>query len=107
MRSSACCSRASPLRATIGKPGLFARIRRAIPSRSPKRPTHGGPTQTAGGACPEVEDLDAALVYLKGRGVRIAMDILDCPYCRITLVSDPDGNILALHQRKPNHPEGA
>ena len=65
------------------------------------------PNANGGGACLEVEDLDAAVDYLKGRDVRIAMDILDCPYCRIALIADPDGNTLALHQRKPNHPEGA
>lgn len=65
------------------------------------------PNPNGGGACLEVEDLDAAVAYLKSKGVKIAMDILDCPYCRIALVSDPDGNTLALHQRKDNHPEGA
>ena len=65
------------------------------------------PNANGGGACLEVEDLDAAVDYLKGHDVRIAMDILDCPYCRIALIADPDGNTLALHQRKPNHPEGA
>jgi predicted enzyme related to lactoylglutathione lyase len=64
------------------------------------------PNANGGGACLEVEDLDAAVDYLKGHDVRIAMDILDCPYCRIALIADPDGNTLALHQRKPNHPEG-
>ena len=64
------------------------------------------PNANGGGACLEVEDLDDAVDYLKGHGVRIAMDILDCPYCRIALIADPDGNTLALHQRKPNHPEG-
>lgn len=34
------------------------------------------------------------------------MDIQEFPYCRMALIADPDGNTLALHQRKANHPEG-
>ncbi|MBE2181240.1 MAG: VOC family protein [Chthoniobacterales bacterium] len=63
------------------------------------------PDPNGGGACLEVEDLDRAVVHLREHGVRIAMDIQDYPACRIALVADPDGNTLALHQRKANHPE--
>jgi predicted enzyme related to lactoylglutathione lyase len=64
------------------------------------------PNPNGGGACLELHDLDAAVTHLKSKDVKIVMDIQDFPYCRMALVADPDGNTLALHQRKANHPEG-
>lgn len=63
------------------------------------------PDANGGGACLEVEDLDRAVAHLKEHGVRIVLDIQDYPVCRLALIADPDGNTLALHQRKENHPE--
>jgi predicted enzyme related to lactoylglutathione lyase len=63
------------------------------------------PDPNGGGACLEVADLDQAIAYLKANEVTIIMDIQDNPFCRLALIADPDGNTLALHQRKPNHPE--
>jgi predicted enzyme related to lactoylglutathione lyase len=63
------------------------------------------PNPNGGGACLEVEDLDGAIAHLREKGVKIALDIQDYPICRMALIADPDGNTLALHQRKPNHPE--
>lgn len=63
------------------------------------------PNPNGGGVCMEVEDLDAAMAYLRANSVKIALDIQDYPICRLALIADPDGNTLALHQRKPNHPE--
>jgi predicted enzyme related to lactoylglutathione lyase len=63
------------------------------------------PNPNGGGACLEVADLDSAMAHLRENGVRIVMDIQDYPICRLALVADPDGNTLALHQRKPNHPD--
>lgn len=63
------------------------------------------PNPNGGGACLEVTDLDQALDHLKQQGVNIVMDIQDYPICRLALIADPDGNTLALHQRKANHPE--
>lgn len=65
------------------------------------------PSAHGGGACLEVEDLDAAVAYLRGHGVKVVLDIQDYPVCRVALIADPDGNTLALHQRKPHHPENA
>lgn len=64
------------------------------------------PDPNGGGACLEVADLSRAVEYLKENGVTIVMDIQEYPICRMALIADPDGNTLALHQRKPNHPEG-
>jgi predicted enzyme related to lactoylglutathione lyase len=66
-----------------------------------------GPNSNGGGACLELHDLDAAVAYLKSKDVKIVMDIQDFPFCRMALIADPDGNTLALHQRKANHPEGS
>jgi len=63
------------------------------------------PNPNGGGACLEVADLDQAVAHLEANGVRFVMGIQDYPVCRIALISDPDGNTLALHQRKPNHPD--
>ncbi len=63
------------------------------------------PNPNGGGLCLEVEDLDAAVKKLEEAGVTIVMPIQDFPICRMALVADPDGNTLALHQQKPNHPE--
>jgi len=65
------------------------------------------PNANGGGICFEVEDLDAAMAHLSAEGVTIAMPIQDFPICRMALIADPDGNTVALHQKKSNHPECA
>lgn len=63
------------------------------------------PNPNGGGACLEVEDLDQAVAYLQERGVSIILGTQDYPMCRLALIADPDGNTLALHQRKHHHPD--
>ena len=63
------------------------------------------PSRHGGGACLEVADLDAAVASIENAGGVIAMSIQDFPVCRLALVADPSGNTIALHQKKPNHPE--
>lgn len=63
------------------------------------------PSPHGGGVCLEVADLDQAVAYLKEVGATLPMEIGDYPVCRMALVSDPDGNTIALHQRKPEHPD--
>lgn len=63
------------------------------------------PNANGGGICFELEDLDAAIAKLAAAGVTIVMPVQDFPVCRMALIADPDGNTLALHQKKPNHPE--
>ena len=65
------------------------------------------PNPNGDGACLELHDLDVAVAYLKSQDVKFAMEIQEFPFCRMALISDPDGNTLALHQRKGNHPEGS
>lgn len=63
------------------------------------------PDPNGGGICFELEDLDAAVAKLVAAGVTIALPIQDFPVCRMALITDPDGNTIALHQKKANHPE--
>lgn len=63
------------------------------------------PSEHGGGICFEVEDLEAAVAIMEKAGVKIALPIQDYPVCRMALVSDPSGNTIAIHQKKPNHPD--
>lgn len=47
-----------------------------------------------------VEDVEAAVEELRGKGVPIAMETIETPVCFMAVVSDPDGNRILLHQRK-------
>jgi predicted enzyme related to lactoylglutathione lyase len=46
----------------------------------------------------EVENLDEALASLKQKGLTIAHGPTDYPTCRMFIVSDPDDNMVTLHQ---------
>ena len=48
----------------------------------------------------EVANFEDALQSLRAAGVRFYTEPLDLPSCRLAVVSDPDGNSVALHQRK-------
>ena len=63
------------------------------------------PNAGGGGLAFELEDLDAAVKKLEAAGVKILLQPQDHPICRMALISDPSGNTVALHQKKPNHPE--
>ena len=63
------------------------------------------PNPGGGGLAFEMEDLDAAIEKLTAAGVKILLPVQDYPICRMALISDPSGNTVALHQKKPNHPE--
>ncbi len=48
----------------------------------------------------EVDDVDAMTERVKASGATIAMDPMDSPVCRFSMILDPDGNALMLHKRK-------
>ena len=48
----------------------------------------------------EVDDIDAAIAKLKGRGVGFEMDKFETPVCWMAVFRDPDGNRLLVHKRK-------
>ena len=48
----------------------------------------------------EVEDIDAAIDKLKGRGVSFDIEKTETPVCWMAQFRDPDGNKLVVHKRK-------
>ena len=48
----------------------------------------------------EVDDIDAAIAKLTGRGVTFDMPKSETPVCWMAQFRDPDGNKLVLHKRK-------
>ena len=48
----------------------------------------------------EVVDFDAAIETLRGAKVPFAVEPIDSGVCRMAIVLDPDGNAIAIHQRK-------
>ena len=63
------------------------------------------PSADGAGVSLEVEDLEVALETVRAAGHTVVGDIGDFPICRIGVISDPDGNGIALHQKKANHPD--
>jgi predicted enzyme related to lactoylglutathione lyase len=64
--------------------------------------SNGMPGKPAGAVALEVADLDAALATVRAAGVKITLEPLEFPPCRMFQVEDPDGNGITLHQRKAN-----
>jgi len=58
------------------------------------RPAADGPV-----AGLEVADFDAAMAALRDRCVKITVGPVDSGACHLAVVSDPDGNSLAIHHR--------
>jgi predicted enzyme related to lactoylglutathione lyase len=48
----------------------------------------------------EVEDFDAAIEALRTAGTKFALEPIASPMCRMAVISDPDGNGIAIHKRK-------
>lgn len=48
----------------------------------------------------EVVDFDAAVETLRAANVTFAVEPMDSGVCRMAIVLDPDGNAIAVHQRK-------
>lgn len=66
------------------------------------------PSASAGGTIAfEVEDLDALLADLRGKGVTFKGDVIHTPVCRMAVCVDSEGNAVLLHQLKPKHGESA
>ena len=51
----------------------------------------------------EVEDFDSAIAALKTAGAPFKMGPFETPVCHMAMVSDPDGNTVCIHKRKPGH----
>jgi len=67
----------------------------AISNMTPQKPGPGGGTIAI-----EVSDREALVARLKEAGVTFASEHIPSPVCDMSIVTDPDGNNLILHQRK-------
>ena len=51
-----------------------------------------------------VEDVEATRAELEAQGVRFVADTIDSGVCHMAIFSDPDGNVLMLHNRYAPRP---
>lgn len=51
----------------------------------------------------EVDDFEAAVKVIQESGASINMGPFETPVCHMLMISDPDGNPLIIHKRKPGH----
>jgi predicted enzyme related to lactoylglutathione lyase len=51
----------------------------------------------------ETKDFDGVIAALREAGTPFRMEPFETPVCHMALVSDPSGNKLMIHQRKPGH----
>jgi len=59
------------------------------------------PSASAGGSIAfEVDDLDALLAKLESEGIEIKARMIQSPVCRMSVVLDPEGNSIILHELK-------
>lgn len=59
----------------------------------------GEPSMQQGGTLAfEVEDVDQLTAKLKAGGAFVAVEPFSTPVCRMSVVSDPDGNALIIHK---------
>jgi predicted enzyme related to lactoylglutathione lyase len=61
------------------------------------------PSKDGGGVALEVENFEESLQWLKDKGVSIYFGPYESPVCHMALISDPDGNSICIHKRKPGH----
>ena len=66
--------------------------------------TNGAPDwkPAGGGGCVglEVDNFEAAIKEVRGANCKFVVEPMDTPVCHMAVVSDPDGNSVALHKRK-------
>jgi predicted enzyme related to lactoylglutathione lyase len=59
----------------------------------------GAPSGDAGGSIAfEVQNVDQMVEQLRSKGVRIKLEPLSTPVCRLAVILDSEGNALTLHQ---------
>jgi predicted enzyme related to lactoylglutathione lyase len=49
----------------------------------------------------EVEDFDSAVGDLRASDIQFVLEPFENPGCRMTIIADPDGNSVCIHQRRP------
>ncbi len=59
----------------------------------------GAPSADAGGSIAfEVQNVDETVQQLRAKGVRVKLEPLSTPVCRLAVILDSEGNALTLHQ---------
>jgi predicted enzyme related to lactoylglutathione lyase len=58
------------------------------------------PSADGGGIGLEMENFEQAIRGLKTAGARFRVEPMETPVCYMAIVSDPDGNSIAIHKRK-------
>ncbi len=59
----------------------------------------GTPSPDAGGSIAfEVQNVDEVIEQLRAKGVRVKLEPLSTPVCRLAVILDSEGNALTLHQ---------
>ena len=59
------------------------------------------PSDNSGGTIAfEVDDLDALVADLRGKGVTFKGEMIHSPVCRMIVINDSEGNAILLHQLK-------
>jgi predicted enzyme related to lactoylglutathione lyase len=58
------------------------------------RPSSGGPAVAF-----EVDDFDSAVGDLRASNVKFVREPYASPVCRMTIITDPDGNLVCIHKR--------
>ncbi len=59
----------------------------------------GAPSADAGGSIAfEVQNVDETVEQLCAKGVRVKLEPLSTPVCRLAVILDSEGNALTLHQ---------
>jgi catechol 2,3-dioxygenase-like lactoylglutathione lyase family enzyme len=51
----------------------------------------------------EVEDFTQTIDFLRSKDVIFDNEVFETPVCHIGIITDPDGNLITIHKRKP-HP---
>lgn len=59
------------------------------------------PSSNSGGSIAfEVDNVDELTSRLKAKGIQVKLEPTDTPVCRMSVVIDPEGNSVTLHQAK-------
>ncbi|OHE78455.1 MAG: hypothetical protein A3G75_13960 [Verrucomicrobia bacterium RIFCSPLOWO2_12_FULL_64_8] len=58
----------------------------------------------AGAVALETDEFEETVAYLKGNGVKFALEPVDTGVCKFARFEDPDGNHLVLHKKHPSTP---
>lgn len=61
------------------------------------------PTSDGCSVALEVDDFQRAVEEINAASVPIKMGPFETPVCHMVMISDPDGNTLIIHKRKPGH----